>query len=246
MFRQPNRRRIYLLRHAEAAYVAPDGTVTDDPRSVGLTAEGQVQARKQSAVLASVSFDRAICSGLNRTRETARLILAQRERPELEEVPALEEIRGGSRDYPVEDVAAWLDHVANPWAGADHPEATFLGGERFLDFADRVIPAFEAILADPSWRSLLLVLHGAVNRMLFNHMMNLTWQGRMSIEQDNCCINIIDVDTAEDGTTERFLVRAVNLTAYDLNKSSIHLTNMEQTARRIAELHAGSPPQGST
>ena len=125
--------------------------------------------------------------------------------------------------------------MANPWAGADHPEATFLGGERFVDFERRVVPAFDAIIADRSWRNLLLVLHGAVNRMIFNHVMSLPWQGRVSIEQDNCCINIIDVDHDAGGSAVRFLVRAVNLTAYDLNKSGIHLTSMEQTARRIAE-----------
>jgi hypothetical protein len=54
------------------------------------------------------------------------------------------------------------------------------------------------------WRNLLLVLHGAVNRMIFNYVMNLSWQARMSIEQDNCCINIIDVDTA-DGRQHRAL-----------------------------------------
>jgi probable phosphoglycerate mutase len=194
-----------------------------------------VQARKQAAILANMEFDRAICSGLPRTRETARIILAYRDRPTLEEIGALEEIKGGGRDQPVEDVAAWLDHVANPWSGADHPEATFMGGERFVDFAARVTPAFDSIIADDSWRSLLLVLHGAVNRMIFNHVLGLTWQGRVSIEQDNCCINIIDVDTDAEGAATRYLIRAVNLTAYDLNKSDIHLTNMEQTAQRITE-----------
>ena len=240
MFERPNRRRIYLLRHAEAAYVSSDGTVTDDPRQVGLTRNGQGQARKQAAILANVDFDRAICSGLPRTRETAKLILAYRERPALESLAALEEIKGGGRDHPVEDVAAWLRHVANPWAGADHPEATFLGGERFTDFAGRVVPAFEAILADPHWRTLLLVLHGAVNRMIFNYVMNTPWQGRVSVEQDNCCINVIDVDSDSAGRSRRFLVRAVNLTGYDLNKSSIDLTNMEQAAERLAERLGGA------
>jgi broad specificity phosphatase PhoE len=206
-FKLPNRRRIYLMRHAEAAYVRPDGSITDDPRQVSLTDLGRVQARKQAAVLASVPFDRAICSGLPRTVETATLILAYRDHPTLEQIPALEEIRGADREHPVPDVAAWLAHVANPWAGADHPDATFLGGERFVDFADRVVPAFEAILADHGWRTLLLVLHGAVNRMIFNHVMNMSWQSRVSIEQDNCCINIIDADTDDDGRTDRFLIR---------------------------------------
>jgi probable phosphoglycerate mutase len=236
MFDAPRRRRIFLMRHGEAAYVAPDGTVTSDPRTVGLTAEGQVQARKQAAVLASIPFDRAVCSGLARTVETATIVLAHRAHPRLEIVPELEEIRGGGRDHPVADMKEWLAHVANPWAGADHPEATFLGGERFVDFADRIVPAFEKILADPGWRNLLLVLHGAVNRMIFNYVMNLSWQARMTIEQDNCCINIIDVDSSEDGAPQRFLVRAVNMTAYDLNKSTIHLTTMEQTAKRLADV----------
>lgn len=241
MFEQPNRRRIFLLRHGEAAYVRDDGTVTDDPRNVALTRTGQVQARKQAAILANVDFDRAICSGLPRTLETARIILAYRAQPELEIVEELEEIKGGGRDQPIGDVSEWLQRVANPWAGADHPDATFLGGERFRDFANRIVPAFDQIIADDGWHNLLLVLHGAVNRMIFNHVMNLPWQGRMSVEQDNCCINIIDVDTDADGKAGRYLIRAVNLTAYDLNKSGIHLTTMEQTAQRIAEDLATTP-----
>jgi broad specificity phosphatase PhoE len=234
MFEEPDRRRIYLLRHGEAAYVSAEGAVTDDPRNVPLTPTGAIQARKQAAILASVSFDKAICSGLPRTRETAKVVLAYRDHPSLEVVDQLEEIHGGGPPDDITDMRAWLAHVANPWAGANHPEARFLGGERFVDFADRVIPAFDAIIADQSWRTLLLVLHGAVNRMIFNHIIGVPWNGQVSIEQDNCCINVIDVDSAPDGSAGRYLIRAVNLTSYDLNKSSVHLTNMEQTAQRIA------------
>jgi len=240
MFEEPDRRRIYLLRHGEASYVAEDGTVTDDPRNVPLTATGRIQARKQSAILASVDFDKAICSGLPRTRETAKLVLAYRDHPPLEVISELEEIRGGDVADEVTDMRAWLAHVANPWAGGDHPEAQFLGGERFTDFAARVVPAFDAIIADRSWRTLLLVLHGAVNRMIFNHVLGVSWQGNVSIEQDNCCINVIDVDSDADGKASRYLIRAVNLTSYDLNKSSVHLTNMEQTAQRIASSLEGA------
>lgn len=234
LFKEPDRRRIFLLRHGEAAYIDAEGRVTDDPRTVPLTPTGQIQARKQAAVLASVTFDKAICSGLARTRETAKLVLAHRDHPPLDVVPELEEIRGGGRPLEVSDMKVWLGHVANPWAGADQPEAKFLGGERFVDFADRTIPAFDAIIADQSWRTLLLVLHGAVNRMIFNHVIGVPWRGQTSIEQDNCCINVIDVDGASDGSAERYLIRVVNLTSYDLNKSSMHLTTMEQAAKRIA------------
>ena len=71
--------------------------------------------------------------------------------------------------------------------------------------------------------------------MLFNHVLGIPWQSNASIEQDNCCINIIDVDDQGAGQPPRYLVRGVNLTGYDLNKSSVFLTNMEQAAQRIAE-----------
>ncbi len=241
MVEYPNRRRIFLLRHAEAAYIHEDGTVTSDPTRVALTSLGRVQARKQSAVLASVPFDRAVCSGLPRTVETARLILAGRETPALETQPALEEIRGAGRAYGREDSAAWIREVANPWAAAEDPDGRFLGGEKFSDFAARVTPAFDDIVAAPEWSHLLLVLHGAVNRMILNHVLGLRWQKRVTIEQDNCCINIIDVDAKNGGEVERYLIRAVNLTGYNLNKSDIVLTTMEQAALRIGELLAAEP-----
>jgi len=235
VYEPPDRRRIFLMRHAEAAYIQEDGSMTSDERRVPLTRAGRIQAVKQAAILASVEFDRAVCSGLPRTVETARLILGQRERPELELEPALEEIRPGGRDHRPADMVEWLQHVANPWAGADEPDARFLGGERFADFAARVVPAFERIVEDTSWRTLLLVLHGAVNRMLIDHVLGVSWRSNASVEQDNCCINVIDVDAPRHGHPRRYLIRAVNLTGYDLNKSSVHLTTMEQAAVRISE-----------
>ncbi len=237
MFKEPDRRRIYLLRHAEAAYLKPDGTPVPDTRVAGLTADGEEQAKRQSDVLTDVAFDRAVCSGLPRTRATAGFVLAGRTAPELEIVPALEEIGGGGRPERIADMESWIRHVANPWADAAAPDSRFLGGERFIDFEHRVLPAFNGLVADPTWRTLLIVAHGGVNRLILNHVMNLPWQGAVSIEQDACCINIIDVDMAA-GHVERYLVRGVNITGYNLSKSGISLTDMERAAQRLAALAA--------
>ena len=236
----PRRRRIYLMRHAEAAYLREDGSVTDNERQVALTPLGRTQARKQAGLLASVPFDLAVCSGLPRTVETATLVLAGRTTPVLEVVSELEEIRPGPQLEPPADPAAWLADVANPWAAAETPDGRFLGGERFADFDARVHPAFDALMGADDWTHLLLVLHGAVNRSILNHVLNLHWQGRVSIEQDNACINIIDVDGDGDGAVNRYLVRAVNITGYNLNKSGMMLTHMEQTAVQMAEILEGS------
>jgi len=239
VFKEPDRRRIYLLRHAEAAYLKADGTAVDDTRVAELTENGRQQARRQAEVLAPIQFDRAVCSGLRRTVETAGIIMDGRAGPTLEVVGDLAEIQGGERHHqPMSDLEAWLTHVANPWADAAHPEARFLGGERFADFELRVVPAFRALVADGSWRTLLIVAHGGVNRLILNHVMNLPWQGTVSVEQDACCINIIDVDRREPHPV-RYLVRAVNVTGYNLNKAGIVLTDMEKTAQRLAAQAAG-------
>ena len=156
----------------------------------------------------------------------------------------LEEIRGAGRAYGRESTAAMILEIANPWAAAAEPGARFLGGEKFADFAARVTPTFDSIVSAGDWTHLLLVLHGAVNRTILNHVLGLPWQKRVTIEQDNCCINIIDVDTDETGAVTRYLIRAVNLTGYNLNKSNIVLTTMEQAARRVSEVLGESGTRG--
>jgi broad specificity phosphatase PhoE len=151
-------------------------------------------------------------------------------------VPEMEEIQGAEdrkEAHELEDLEHWIAHIANPWADAQDPDARFIGGETFGEFAARVLPAFDALIADERWETLLLVLHGGVNRLLLNHVMQLTFAGTVTIEQDTACINIIDVDT-EDGAVIRYLVRAINVTGYNLSKAGIHLTDMERAAQRIA------------
>ena len=91
------------------------------------------------------------------------------------------------------------------------------------------------LVFDATWRTLLIVAHGGVNRLLLNYVMNLPWQGAVSIEQDACCINVIDVDRGRDGP-ERYLIRGVNITGYNLSKSGIVLTDMEKAAERLSAL----------
>ena len=239
MLQFPKRRRIYLMRHAEAAYVSPDGVVTDDPENVPLTATGREQAAVQGDILANIAFDRAICSGLPRTVETAGLVLGKSNHgaPELERKPGMKEIRGlgGDRVWPSDPTAvkAILTDMANPWASGSEPGALFLGGEAFDAFGTRISSGWQEIISDPEWDTLLLVLHGAVNRMIFNLVHGVGWSGQVCVEQDNACINIIDIDDVEP---PRYLVRGVNITGYNLNKYGIDRTNMESTALRVAEL----------
>ena len=222
------------MRHAEAAYVNADGSMVPDERIVPLSAKGRTQAARQAEALAAIRIDRAICSSLPRTQETARIVLGDRTGVTLEPITPLEEVKPGWQHQiehlSLDEKRDWVARIANPWIDAHDSNARFIGGETFGEFEARVLPAWAGVLADDSWTTLLAVLHGAVNRLLIHHMLKMPW-GSVGIEQDNACINVIDVDTAPHA---RVILRLLNFTSYNPAKDGLWLTTMEEAASRIA------------
>lgn len=215
----PARRRIYLVRHGDVSYFDDQGRPVR-PGTVSLNAEGRRQAEAGARELAGVPLDRVVVSDLARSIETASILTAGLGlRLEIRE--ALREIQPGRlADIPAHTTAqAFLD----AFAGGLDRAARFLGGETFGALLDRVLPCFEALLAEPGWRHLLLVAHGGVNRVILAHALGLGLAGIGGLEQDPGCINILDV--ADDG---RFLLRLVNHTPYNPIKKGLELTTMER------------------
>jgi probable phosphoglycerate mutase len=220
------RRRIYLVRHAEVSYFDAQGQPLD-PRQVPLTERGRQQAAAAGALLAEVSFDLAVCSGLPRTEETARQILHGRDLT-LHAEPRLQEIRGGRlREIPHQERER---SIAYAYDGAEQPGARFIGGETWLDFAARVIPAWQRLIARDDWQNLLIVAHDAVNRLLLAQIIGCGLGGLKGFEQDPACINIIEADI-DAGTLQRAFIRTLNLTPYDLIRPGQQLTVMEKVWR---------------
>jgi broad specificity phosphatase PhoE len=195
------RRRIYLLRHAEVSYFGPDGAPVP-PADVRLTAVGLEQAEAARRTLAGVALDRVVTSTLPRTIETASIV-ASEQRPE--RWPEFDEWRGGRlRDLPD-------DEAERAFVGAlrvDNESARFLGGESLGEVLDRVLPAFDRLVA-LEWDTLLAVFHGGVNRILLSHALTGGRSYFGGFEQAPACINVIDV--AADGA----VVRTVNYIPYD-------------------------------
>ena len=208
------RRRIYLMRHAQVRYF--EGVA---PEQVVLTDEGRRQAEAAAAALAEVRFDRVLTSGLPRTLETARIVAPG---IEPEERPALREVESGDiRGLDPDEVQAMM---ATAFRGVVPPETRFLGGETIGALIDRVLPELDALLADPGWDVVLLVLHGAVNRAILSRALTKERAFIGGFEQSPGCINVLDVDA--DG---EWIVRAVNHLAYDpAHVESPRTTTMEQ------------------
>jgi probable phosphoglycerate mutase len=211
------RRRIYLLRHGEVQYF-DEGGRPRHPEDAGLTDEGREQATAVALALGDAQFDRVITSGLARTVQTARIIAPSAR--EVEEWPELEEWRGGRlEDIPDEELEAAFTYA---FRGVVPADARFLGGETTREFVGRVIPALERILEDESWDTLLLVLHGGVNRAILSYALTGERVFLGNFEQSAGCINVLDVDA------DRWIVRAVNVTPLDVVHKGGRHTTMER------------------
>jgi probable phosphoglycerate mutase len=217
------RRRIYLMRHGSVTYFTPEGKPVP-PETVPLNELGIEQARAAGNLFAEhdVTFDRVITSGLARTEQTARHVLTAigHDGP-IEQRPRLQEIRGGRlADITECDLLQCFTALTD---GVVDEDVKFLGGESVGEMLDRVLPEIDALRADTNWDSLLLVLHGAVNRAILSYLVTGQRQLLGAFEQSPACINVLDIGTARVDV----VLRMVNLSPLDWLQPGNRQTTME-------------------
>jgi len=221
------RRRIYLFRHGSVDYMDGNGNVVPDTDSVDLNDTGRAQAAAMRDLFADVQIDKALCSGLQRTRQTGETVLGIRDIP-LETDSGFAEIRQLDGEYTGDyDVVA--DIAFSHWRAPDE-EARFLGGERYSDFYARIRTAIKGVLADSSWYSLAVFAHGGTNAAILGWVTGLELSAFGILDQATCCLNVIDFDMDESGNILRKTVRAMNVTADDPVKGNRHSGDMETLA----------------
>jgi probable phosphoglycerate mutase len=199
------RRRIFLMRHGSVTYFDAAGNPVL-PESVPLNAAGREQATAAGRVFAQagISFDRVIVSGLPRTVETASLVLAEtKQQIELQQAPELVEIRGGKL-AAIPD-AELREAFIGAFEGVAPEEKRFLAGESIGELMDRVHPAIDTLRADPDWDTLLLVLHGGVNRAILSYALTGQRLFLGNLAQTAGCINALDVGDAHHDWVVRFM-----------------------------------------
>ena len=214
------RRRLYLMRHAEVSYFGGDGQPVD-PGSVPLNEEGVAQAKAAAAAFESITLDRVLTSGMPRTLETAAIVA-----PEIEPEawPELREIEGGRLSEIPPDVLE--GEFVHAFRGVIPNGTRFLRGESIGELFDRVLPALDRLVADDGWNTVLAVLHGAVNRAILSFALTGERMFLGHFEQAPAGVNVLDL--GDDGV---WIVRAVNVAAYDL----LHLAHRQTTMERYWE-----------
>ncbi len=231
-----SRRRIYLFRHGAVDYIDSRGSVVADTDLVDLNDKGQAQAAAMCDMFAGVQIDKALCSGLPRTRQTGEAVLGVRDIP-LEVNSGFTEIRQLDGDVAV-DYDVVTDIAFSHWRAPDD-EARFLGGERYSDFYMRIGTAIEGVLADPSWHNLAVFAHGGTNAAILGWVTGIKLAAFGVLDQATCCLNVIDFDTDESGRILRKMLRAMNVTADDPVKGNRHSGDMEALAHWILQQENG-------
>ncbi|MBT0665147.1 alpha-ribazole phosphatase [Geobacter pelophilus] len=192
---------IYLLRHGDSRR---DGVKRFMGRTdLPLSAAGEAQAKEWQRQLAHLTFSRVICSDLNRSRETAKLV-ALGHGVALQEISSLREIDMGEWDG--RSFAEIRQQFPDAFSRRGEEIATFRppGGESFSDLEQRVLPAFSRLVQGATG-NLLVVGHAGVNRVLICHLLGMPLVNLFRIGQGYGCLNLIEASA--DG----FRVQGVNL-----------------------------------
>ena len=206
------RKRIYLMRHGQVAYFANGRPLSPD--EVQLTDEGRREARVTAEALAGIAVDRIITSGLPRAVDTARIVAPDREP---ESWPDLRELESGRlADLPDPEAA-----FVGAFSGTLPEDATFLGGETYGSLLDRALPALQRLAAEDGWDTALVIAHGGTIRALLSYALLGTRAFLGNFEIAPASISILDVG-------DDWVVRAVNVTPYDLAHTRTRLRTMEE------------------
>jgi broad specificity phosphatase PhoE len=155
---------LYLVRHGESESNAArlfTGHL-DSP----LTELGRRQARAVADALAAVKVDRVVSSDLSRARDTA-VAIAERHGLRVDTYRELREIDlGDMAGRPVDDVLShpdWNEDGFVQWPGGESLDAVF----------DRAFGALQRIVAESPGRTVVVVGHGGVTRILVSHFLGL-------------------------------------------------------------------------
>jgi broad specificity phosphatase PhoE len=154
----------YLVRHGESEGNA--ARIFTGQRDSPLTARGREQAEAVAEELAKVKFDRIVSSDLSRTRDTAEVI-ARRQGIPVEIIPELREINVGDRTGTPFDEARGLPN----WS--DDGFVAWPGGETLEQVLARTLGAIQRLTRESPGKTILVVGHGGVNRILVSHFLGI-------------------------------------------------------------------------
>ena len=155
---------LYFVRHGESE--ANARRVFAGQQDSPLTLAGRGQAEAVARVLSRIRVDRVVSSDLSRSRDTAEVIARGHGVP-VEPFPELREIDVGEMAGRTWDEA----HGLTQW----HEDGfvQWPGGESLDEVLARALPAVQRIARESDGKTVVIVGHGGVTRILVSHFLGL-------------------------------------------------------------------------
>jgi alpha-ribazole phosphatase/probable phosphoglycerate mutase len=172
-----------LLRHGEVAGGhLLRGCRTDQP----LSNKGWEQLRM--AVAGDSGWQRIISSPMRRCQEFAEETARRLDLP-LRVEDGLRELDFGAWDgLPMDRL--WAEHGQEAKAFLDNPlSLTPPDAEPITTFQERVLQSWRRVLAAHAGEHLLIVAHGAVNRLILSHVLSMPLHAMFRLEVAHACLS---------------------------------------------------------
>lgn len=184
-----NKTRLLLVRHGELI-------TSKEWRYVGhldveLNETGIEQMQRAGERLRSEQVDVLLSSDLKRTLTGAKIIgaklgLTPQPKKNFREIN-LGQWEGLTRDEIVERFPDDFEERSK-----DLPHYRIKNGESFADLKKRVITELELVLEEYEGKSIALIAHGGVNRVILTHVLGMELGHLTRLDQAYGCLNIID------------------------------------------------------
>jgi len=181
--------KLFLIRHGET-----QANLEQRYQGQGNSALSELgirEAKDLAAALKSEAFSAVYSSDLVRSLETAKII-AREHKLTPTALPGLKErFYGKWEGLTFDEIKKKYAKTYESWLEA--PAKTKIpGAETLEELQQRGVRAVEQIIKRNEDKTVCVVGHGGLNRVILFHYMNLDLNNFWRIRQDNCCINIIE------------------------------------------------------
>jgi alpha-ribazole phosphatase/probable phosphoglycerate mutase len=183
------RTRVYLARHGEVEGF--EDKRYNGQSNVALTPRGWRQYRSLHDRLRACPLRAIYSSDLDRCLGGATLV-ARPHGLTPRALPVLRELHIGTWEgIPWRELAR---RFPRQWQARLRDIVRFRvpGGENLVDLAERVLPALRDLVSCHMGETILVVAHGAVNRVILLDALTAPLDAAFRLEQDYACLNIID------------------------------------------------------
>lgn len=195
--------RIFLVRHGEteANKIGRYQGITEYP----LSETGRKQARDVARDLQSIDFSLIFSSPLSRAKETAAIIAPEKEISIIPEF--IERDFGCWENLPYVEIKKNYPELYSAWL--KQPDKTIIPDALSLqDHQEMILEGLwrvEQKHSPEKDENFLIAGHGGTNRLILLHYLNLDLSSFWKIKQDNCCVNIIEIDKTKEYTSVSLL-----------------------------------------